>query len=134
MAVGPACNRSKQKAIAVVPKGQAHVFWQTVKAGADAAGAKCGVQILWNGPASEIDISRQINIIADVINRPVDGLVIASSDERALVPVIESASNRCIPVASIDSGALTESYVSFVSTDNYLAGVTSAIRLTNILN
>ena len=128
------CNRSQQKTIAVVPKGQAHIFWQTVKAGAEAAGAKCGVRILWNGPASEIEISRQINIAEDFINRRVDGLVLAPSDERALVPVIESAAKRGIPVAIIDSGAQTEAYVSFVSTDNYLGGVTAARRMAEILS
>ena len=131
---GAACNRSQQKTIAVVPKGQAHVFWQTVKAGAEAAGTECGVRILWNGPASEIEISRQINISEDFINRRVDGLVIAPSDEKALVPVIESAARRGIPVAIIDSGAQTESYVAFVSTDNYLGGVTAARRMARILN
>ncbi len=45
-----------------------------MKAGAEAAGAKCGVQILWNGPASEIEISRQINIAEDFINRESTGL------------------------------------------------------------
>ncbi|MGH9852435.1 MAG: BMP family ABC transporter substrate-binding protein, partial [Blastocatellia bacterium] len=38
-----ACNRgegakSSQKTIAVIPKGVSHSFWQTVKAGAEAAG------------------------------------------------------------------------------------------------
>jgi ribose transport system substrate-binding protein len=129
-----ACNRIQQKTIAVVPKGQAHIFWQTVKAGAEAAGAKCGVRILWNGPASEIEISRQINITEDFINRRVDGLVLAASDERALVPVIESAAKHGIPVTLIDSGAQTESYVSFVSTDNFQGGVTAARRMAEILD
>src|SRR5215475_13632431 len=67
-----ACHQSKQKVIAVVPKGQGHIFWQTVHAGANAAGKKFGVKVLWNGPASEIEISKQINILEDFINRRVD--------------------------------------------------------------
>jgi ribose transport system substrate-binding protein len=123
----------KQRVIGVVPKGHGNIFWETVHAGAQAAGAKFGVSILWNGPASEIEISKQINIVEDFINRHVDGLVIAPSDFKALVPVIESASAHGIPVTIFDSGAQTESYISFVSTDNYQGGVTAAHRMAQIL-
>src|SRR5215471_5265377 len=103
------CHQGKQRVIAVVPKGQAHIFWQTVHAGAKAAGDKFGVTILWNGPALEIEISKQINILEDLINRREDGIVVAPSDQKALVPVIESATRRGIPVTIFDSGAQTES-------------------------
>src|SRR5690242_19774324 len=71
------CNRKQKRVIAVVPKGQAHIFWQTVHAGAMAAGKDLDVDIRWNGPASEIDFSRQINIVDDFINQRVDGIVLA---------------------------------------------------------
>jgi len=127
------CERSKEKVIAVVPKGQAHIFWQMVHAGALAAGAQFRVKVLWNGPASEIEISKQINIVEDFINRRVNGIVLAPSDEKALVPVIESAARRGIPVTIFDSGAQTESYVSFVATDNYGGGVKAAHRMAEML-
>src|SRR5271168_1253606 len=53
-----ACNRSTQLRIAVVPKGQTHIFWQSVHAGAVMAGNEMGAQILWNGPATELDLSK----------------------------------------------------------------------------
>ncbi len=127
------CGRRKQRVVAVVPKGHGSIFWETVHAGARAAGAKFGVSILWNGPASEIEVSKQINIVEDFINRHVDGLVVAPSDSKALVPVIESASAHGIPVTIFDSGAQTENYISFVSTDNYQGGVTAAHRMAQIL-
>jgi ribose transport system substrate-binding protein len=127
------CRQPGQKVIAVIPKGQGHIFWQTVQAGAQAAGAKFGVRILWNGPASEIEIAKQINIVEDFINRRVDGIVVAPADEKALVPVIESAARRGIPVTIFDSGAQTEAYVSYVATDNYFGGVKAAHRMAEIL-
>lgn len=127
------CNRTKQKVIAVVPKGHGSIFWETVHAGAVAAGTKFGVSILWNGPASETEVSKQINIVEDFINRHVDGLVVAPSDSKALVPVIESAYAHGIPLTIFDSGAQTESYISFVSTDNYQGGVMAAHRMAQIL-
>ena len=127
------CRRTNQKVIAVIPKGQGHIFWQTVQAGAQAAGSQFGVRILWNGPASEIEISKQINIVEDFINRRVDGIVVAPADDKALVPVIERATSHGIPVTIFDSGAQTEAYVSYVATDNYLGGVKAAHRMAEIL-
>jgi ribose transport system substrate-binding protein len=127
------CNRTKQRVVAVVPKGHGSIFWETVHAGAQAAGTRFGVSILWNGPAAETEVSKQINIVEDFINRHVDGIVVAPTDSKALVPVIESASAHGIPVTIFDSGAQTENYISFVSTDNYQGGVTAAHRMALIL-
>src|SRR6185312_7533974 len=55
-----ACNRNSKLRIAVIPKGQTHIFWQSVHAGAAKAGQELGVEILWNGPAAENDLSGQI--------------------------------------------------------------------------
>ena len=57
------CNRRIELVIGVVPKGQAHIFWQTVHAGAVAAARELGVEIRWNGPAVETDFSRQVQIV-----------------------------------------------------------------------
>ena len=62
-ASGPA--PSAQLRIAVVPKGTAHSFWLTVKAGAEQAGQEEGVQILWKGPAEETDVEGQQRILED---------------------------------------------------------------------
>jgi ABC-type sugar transport system substrate-binding protein len=45
------CNREHKKVIAVIPKGNADIFWQSVHAGAVKAGRETGVDILWDGPA-----------------------------------------------------------------------------------
>src|SRR5205085_6502683 len=92
----PACKRAggnavKARTIAVIPKGVANFFWQSVKAGADAAGKETGVKIYWKGPANEMDISAQINIVEDAITSRVDGIVIAPSHRDSLVPVVERA-------------------------------------------
>lgn len=132
--VFPACRQRQRPLIAVIPKGQAHIFWQTVHAGAAAAAKEAGVDIDWNGPATESDFSRQIAITDDFINRHVDGILLAPTDQEALVPAIRRAKQAGIPLTIFDSGAHTEEYVSFVSTDNYGGGVMSARRLAEILN
>ncbi|PYV31837.1 MAG: sugar ABC transporter substrate-binding protein, partial [Acidobacteria bacterium] len=115
------------------PKAQAHIFWQTVHAGAIAAGRELGVEIRWNGPASEIDFTRQINIVDDFINQRVDGIALAPSHGESLVSIVERAAQERIPVTIFDSGIQTEKYVTYVSTDNYKGGVLAARRMGEIL-
>ena len=127
------CRRKDRLVIAVVPKSQALIFWQTVHAGAVAAGREYGVEIRWNGPASEIDFTRQINIVDDFVNQHVNGIVLAPTNGDSLVPIVERAAQENIPVTIFDSGINTDRYLSYVSTDNYKGGVLAAERLGAVL-
>ncbi|MBK7600037.1 MAG: substrate-binding domain-containing protein [Acidobacteria bacterium] len=127
-----ACNRgtvNSQKTIAVIPKGISHFFWQSVKAGAEAAGKDLNVKIDWKGPAQETDISGQVNIVEDAINRRVDGIVLAPSHGDSLVPMVLRAQREGIPVTIFDSGIATDQYLSYVSTDNREGGAVAARRM-----
>ncbi len=128
-----ACGERDRLAIAVVPKGQSHIFWKTVHAGAVAAGREMDVEIRWNGPASEIDFTRQINIVDDFINQRVDGIALAPSHGETMVQMVERAEEEGIPVTIFDSGIRSGRYVSYVSTDNYNGGVLAAQRMGEIL-
>jgi len=119
--------------IGVVPKGTNHIFWQTIHAGALKAGSESGLEILWNAPQLEIDASRQIAIVENLIARQVKGIVLAPVDEEALVGVVERAAGMGIPVSIFDSGIKTDKIVSFVATDNYEAGRMGARRMGEIL-
>jgi ribose transport system substrate-binding protein len=127
------CQRSGECAIGVVPKGASHIFWQTVHAGAIKAGGEAGCRIEWNAPALEIDSSRQIEIVDAMINRKLDGIVLAPVDKQALVAVVERAGAKGIPVVIFDSAIDTEKYLSYVATDNLEAGRMGARRMGEIL-
>ena len=128
-----ACSRPsggvKKTVIAVIPKGVTNFFWQNVKAGAEAAGKETGVEIYWKGPSVEGDASSQINVVEDAITSHVAGILIAPSHRDSLVAVVERAQREGIPVTIFDSGIGTETYVSYVATDNVLGGVMAAERL-----
>ena len=127
------CGRSDRRAIGVVPKSQSNYFWRAVHAGAQAAAQEAGFEVIWNGPAIEAEFTRQITIVDDLIHRGVEGILLAPSDQEALVPVIERASRAGIPLTIFDSGANAENYVSFVATDNYGGGAIAARRMAEIL-
>jgi len=129
-----ACSESSGKPlVGVVPKGTNHIFWQTVHAGALKAGAEFGLEILWNAPQSEIDSSRQISIVENLIARRAAGIVLAPVDEEALVTVVERAADSGIPTAIFDSAIQTDKIITFVATDNYEAGRMAARRMGEIL-
>lgn len=128
-----ACNKSGKRRIAVVPKGRAHLFWQSVHAGAVKAARETNVEIVWNGPATETDYNGQIQIVDAMINQRVDAIALAPIDKKVMVSVVERAAKENIPVVIFDSGIDTESYISMVATDNYAAGQMAAARMGEIL-
>src|SRR6266478_3238064 len=102
------CQNSKKKVIGVVPKGTSHIFWQSVQAGAIAAGRELGVEIVWNGPSQETEYSRQIQIVDSMVARHVDGLAVAASDRTALSAPTERVAKAGILGTVFDSGADTD--------------------------
>jgi ribose transport system substrate-binding protein len=128
-----ACNRSTKKRIAVIPKGRAHIFWQSVHAGAVAASREDGIDIIWNGPTGETDFNGQIQIVEAMINQHVDAICLAPIDRDAMVSVVNRAASQNIPVVIWDSPVNTQNFVSQVATDNYAAGQLAAARVSQIL-
>ncbi|HLN02646.1 MAG TPA: substrate-binding domain-containing protein [Bryobacteraceae bacterium] len=129
----PACRRSGQKIIGVVPKAVSHLFFVSVHAGVDQAAHDFHVNTLWNGPDNETDYTRQIEIVDAMVARRVDALAISATEERALVAPLERAIRAGIPVTVFDSAAAIENYVSFIATDNYGAGRTAARTLARLI-
>lgn len=122
-----------QRQIAVIPKGITHIFWESIRKGAEKAGEEAGVKIFWNGPEREGNREMQIQIIEDFITQKVSGFVLAPIDNKALVPSVEKIYAKNIPCVIIDSGIDTDKYVSFIATDNYKGGVIAARRMGKIL-
>jgi ribose transport system substrate-binding protein len=126
------CNRNTKKRIGVVPKGRAHMFWQSVHAGANKAARETGVDIEWNGPASETDFNGQLQIVEAMINKRLDAIALAPIDKKAMVSIVERATKQNIPVIIFDSSVDTDQFVAQVATDNYKAGQMAAERMGEI--
>jgi ribose transport system substrate-binding protein len=130
------CSGKTEKAklkILVSPKGLVHSFWVTVKAGADSAGKEFGAEVIWKGPTQETDIAGQIAIIEDYINKGIDAIVLAACDAQGLIPVIEKAQDKGIPIITIDSGVDSDLPISFIATDNILAAKKAAQKLAELI-
>lgn len=134
LAAASGCGRQEKKRIAVIPMGRAHIYWQSIHAGAEKAARELNVEIVWNGPATETDYSGQLQIADAMINQRVDAIAIAPIDRTAMVSVVERAAREKIPVVIFDSGINTRNFVAQVATDNYRGGVVGAERIGKILN
>ena len=128
-----ACNSSKKRRIAVVPKATSHIFWLTVQSGAEAAGQKLGVDVIWNGPPAETEYDRQMQIVDSMIAQHVDGLAVAAAERNALNRSLDRAAQRGIPVTVFDSGVDSTNYMTFLATDNYEAGKMGARELARLV-
>jgi ribose transport system substrate-binding protein len=131
--IASGCNRQKQRRIAVIPKGTAHVFWQSVHAGAIAAGREFHEEIVWDGPPNETDYSRQLEIFDSMLNRHVDGVVVAASDRTTLNSSLDRAARENIPVVVFDSAVDSTNFVTFVATNNFEGGQMAARKLAELL-
>jgi len=135
--VGVSCNRAGQNTgtltIAVVPKGTSHAFWQSIHAGAAKAGKELNVAIVWRGPLREDERESQISEVERFVTSGVSGIVLAPLDEVALAQPVADAKRNGIPVVVIDSGLKGSDFVSFVATDNRLAGRLAGDHLATLL-
>lgn len=119
--------------ILVAPKGLVHSFWVTVKSGADSAANEFGAHIIWKGPTLETDISGQIAILEDNINKGVDAIVLAACDTKGLVNPVKRAIEKKIPVITIDSGIDGDLVLSHIATDNVKAASIAADVLAELI-
>ena len=121
--------------VAVIPKGTENSFWLGVKAGADAAGKEDNVEIVWQGPASENDITQQIDVVKNQITNKVDGIVLAACDAQALARPVKEAVDKGIPVVTVDSGLNKDKDVSlaYIATDNVKGGAVAADELAKAI-
>jgi ribose transport system substrate-binding protein len=123
----------RRKTIYLIAKASESEFWHIVIAGARKAAADLGAQLVAQAPVSESDVSKQIGIMESAISARPDAIVLAPTVADALVPAIEKAAARKLPVVIIDSQANTDKYVAFLASDNVKIGELGADMLANAL-
>jgi ribose transport system substrate-binding protein len=122
-AVKPAAEKPK---IALVMKSLANEFFSTMAEGASRhqKAHAAAYDLLANGIKNETDLAEQVNLVEQMIAMPVDAIVIAPADSKALVTVLKHARQAHILVVNIDNkldaGVLKEArlMVPFVGPDN----------------
>lgn len=100
----PAADTTEPMYIPVMAKGFQHQFWQAVKTGAEAAAKDFGVEIYFDGPASETEIDAQVNMVKNELAKNPKAIALAALSTEAVTEILEECAEKGIPVIGFDSG------------------------------
>ena len=90
--------------IPVMAKGFQHQFWQAVAAGSQAAADELGVEIYFDGPASETEIQAQVDMVKKELAKNPVAIALAALDTQAVADILDECAEKNIPVIGFDSG------------------------------
>ncbi len=119
--------------IAIVSKGFQHQFWQAVKNGADAKAAELGVEITFEGPASETEVEAQMTMLTNALAKKPAALGFAALDSKVAEPVLQQFKDASIPVIAFDSGVDSDIPLSTAATDNKAAAAEGAKHMCELI-
>ncbi|MEY4861678.1 MAG: hypothetical protein RL059_1382 [Bacteroidota bacterium] len=91
--------------IHLISKGETHQFWQAVKKGAEDQAKKMNATIVFQGPASETMIDKQLEMLDAAIATKPDAIGYAALGTTQSVPKLEAANKAGIPVYMFDTAA-----------------------------
>lgn len=119
--------------IPLISKGFQHQFWQAVRLGAEQAAEACGVEITFEGPESESQVDRQLEMLQTALDREPDALGFAALDSQAAIPLLERADEEGIPVIGFDSGVDSDIPITTAATDNVAAAALAADMMAELI-
>jgi ribose transport system substrate-binding protein len=79
------------------------MLWEPAHTGAQDAANRLGLNIYWNAPTREDDVTGQINLIERAVRDRVQGLILAPDQALALITPVRRAIARGIPTVVIGS-------------------------------
>ena len=113
----------------VVVKSFQSSYWQAAIQGIKQAEEELGVTTNTTGPNAESDIADQVTMLNNAINQGPDGIALAACDAKSVLPSLEQALAKEIPVVCFDAAvpeAAEGSVYATVVTNNEAAGAVAA--------
>jgi len=119
--------------IPIISKGFQHQFWQAVKAGAEKAAKEFNVEITFEGPETESQVDKQIEMLQAALDKKPSALGFAALDSQASIPLLQKAKDAGIPVIAFDSGVDSDIPLATASTDNLAAAALAADKMAELI-
>lgn len=119
--------------IAIISKGFQHQFWQAVKQGAEQAAKEFDVEITFEGPESESQVDKQMEMLRAALDKKPDALGFAALDSQAAVPLLEEANEKKIPIIAFDSGVESDLPIATASTNSRAAAALAADKMAELI-
>jgi ribose transport system substrate-binding protein len=117
----------------VISKGFQHQFWQSVKAGSEKAAKDLNVDITFEGPETEAQVDKQMEMLQTAINKKPGAICFAAVDSKAAIPLLEKAKAANIPIIGFDSGVDSDIPATTASTDNIAAAAAAADHMATLI-
>jgi ribose transport system substrate-binding protein len=133
MATAGMANAADKMYIPLISKGFQHQFWQAVKAGADKAATEFGVEVTFEGPDTEAQVDKQIDMLSAALAKHPAAIGFAALDSQAAIPLLKKAQEEKIPVIAFDSGVDSDIPVTTTSTDNVAAAALAADKMAEMI-
>jgi ribose transport system substrate-binding protein len=125
LALAAVTTAHAEDTVAVIVKATSSEYWQWVFKGAEEAGRQLGVKIDKLGTPKD-DAAGQIAVLENAAGSKPAAIVISPTIFEALGDPIAAVTDAGIPVVVIDSGAKTDKYASFLTTNNEAGGKAAA--------
>lgn len=119
--------------IPLISKGFQHQFWQAVKAGADKAATEFGVEVTFEGPDTEAQVDKQMDMLAAALAKKPAAIGFAALDSQAATPLLKQAKDAGIPVIAFDSGVDSDIPATTVTTNNLAAAALAADKMAELI-
>lgn len=119
--------------IPLISKGFQHQFWQAVKAGADKAATEFGVEVTFEGPDTEAQVDKQMDMLAAALAKKPAAIGFAALDSQAATPLLKQAQDAGIPIIAFDSGVDSDIPATTVTTNNLAAAALAADKMAELI-
>jgi ribose transport system substrate-binding protein len=129
----PAAEEEEPLYIPVISKGFQHAFWLAVEKGAEQAAADYGVTITFEGPETEAQVDKQMDMLQAAIDKNPVGICFAAVDSKAAIPLLEQADEKGIIIVGFDSGVDSDVPLATAATDNIAAAALAADKMVELI-
>lgn len=119
--------------IPLISKGFQHQFWQAVKAGAEKAGVDYKVKVTFEGPETEQQVDKQMDMLTAALAKKPAAIGFAALDSKAAIPLLKKAQAEKIPVIAFDSGVDSDIPLATATTDNVAAAGLAADKMAALI-
>ncbi|WPE23017.1 Ribose import binding protein RbsB (plasmid) [Shinella zoogloeoides] len=131
LAIGAhAANAEDKLKVAFIPGIASDPFFLAMEKGARAAADKLGVELVWQGSASEYSPQSQMPFVDAALADDIDALILVPTDPDSLQPAVVRAEAAGIPVITVDTTVTDQAYLtSHITGDNVDGGRQAARTL-----
>lgn len=128
--IGTSSFAQEKPTIAFIPGIASDPFFKAMELGAKKKAEELGINLIWQGSASEYSPQTQLPFIDSALAQGVNALIIVPTDPDSLQASVTRAEAQNIPVLTVDTTVTDQSYLtSYITGDNVDGGKQAAKTL-----